>query len=324
MSGILKLFLSMSFSGGLLIAVLLLGQRFLRSSVSRQWQYYVWLLVILRLLLPFGPETNLLGETYQAVDRAIVRSASMPQPCDLPTPGAALERGSENADPPAQALTPAQPRQALLPLLIEYMWLIWLGGALGLLIRKATVYQGFVRYIRAGLTPVSDMARLDRIAAAAERAGIHRPVELCVNPLISSPLLIGLFRPCIVLPRADIPEEDLQYIALHELTHYKRWDMLYKWLVQVTVCLHWFNPLVHLMGREIARACEFSCDEAVLAKVGCNHAQDYGKTLLDAMAAVGKYRESPGAVSLSENTKLLKERLGAIMRFRKDPGLLVF
>ena len=58
-----------------------------------------------------------------------------------------------------------------------------------------------------------------------------------------------------------------------------------------TVCLHWFNPLVHLMSREIIKACEFSCDEAVLAKMGYDNAQDYGKTLLDAMATVGKYKE---------------------------------
>lgn len=71
----------------------------------------------------------------------------------------------------------------------------------------------------------------------------------------------------------------------------------------VTVCLHWFNPFVHLMSQEITKLCEFSCDEAVLAKVGYTNAEDYGKTLLDAMAAVGKYKESSGAVTLSENKK---------------------
>ena len=166
------------------------------------------------------------------------------------------------------------------------------------------MYQSFVRYIHAGLDPVSDIEILDRLSCAAERASVKKPVELCVNPLISSPLLLGFFRPCIVLPRADIPEKDFQYIVLHELTHYRRRDLFYKWLVQVTVCLHWFNPLVYLMSREIAGACEFSCDEAVLAKMGSGSAQEYGKTLLDAMAAVGKYRENFGVVTLSENVQL--------------------
>lgn len=313
MSAVLKVFLSMSCSGGLLILVLLLGKCFWKDKVSRQWQYYIWLVVILRLLLPFGPEITLLGRTYQAVEQAITQAAPLPQteiPGDGPAPGFAPVREDQPGD------------ADIIVLLAEYIWLIWLAAALGLLIRKATVYQSFVRYIHAGMTPVSDMEMLDRLAIAAEEAGIQRPIELCVNPLISSPLLTGFFHGCIVLPSAELSEKDLQHIVLHELTHYKRRDMLYKWLVQTVVCLHWFNPLVHLMSREITDACEFSCDEAVVARLGCGSAQEYGQTLLNAMAAVGRYRENLGAVTLSENKKLLKERLGAIMNFKRKSAAI--
>lgn len=330
MNAVLKIFLSMSFSGGLLILTLLLGKRFLKDKISRQWQYYIWLLVILRLLLPFGPETSLMGKTYQAVDQAITQTALSPRQESPPAvPGEALApavnvKEEEPENRPAQDWTAVSPHQDIGAWFANHIWLIWLVAALGLLIRKITIYQGFVRYIHAGMVPVSDVEMLDRLSAAAERMGIQTPVELCVNPLISSPLLIGFFHPCIVLPSADVSEADFQYIALHELTHCQRRDMFYKWLVQITVCLHWFNPLVHLMSREITSACEFSCDEAVLAKMGRDHAQDYGKTLLDAMAAVGKYRESPGAVTLSENKQLLKERLGAIMNFKKKSTAIRF
>ncbi len=325
MNAVLKIFLSMSFSGSLLILALLLGKRFLKDKISRQWQYYIWLVVVLRLLFPFGPEVSLLGKTYQAVDQAITQTAPFPpqQQSPLTTPGGNLapvigtEQSNRSMNSPTEDLTTVHPFQEIGTLLTDQVWLIWLAAAVVLLIRKATVYQSFIRYIKAGLTPVSDIEILDRLFITAEQAGIKRPVELCVNPLISSPLLIGFFHPCIVLPNADISKKAFQYIVLHELTHYKRRDMFYKWLVQITACLHWFNPLVHLMSREIAKACEFSCDEAVLAKVGSGNAQDYGKTLLDAMAAVGKYKENLGSVTLSENKKLLKERLGAIMKFQK-------
>lgn len=311
MTEALKVFLSMSVSGGVLILILLLGKRLLKDKISRQWQYYIWLAVILRLLLPFGPETSLMGTACQAIRQA----APLPQQqalLDLPdsSPIPEAEQGITGAEPPIAA-----ENMGTLP--VQYLWLIWLAAALGLLIRKVTVYQGFIRYLKAGLTPVSDMEMLDLLAATAERAGVKRAVELCVNPLVSSPLLMGFFRPCIVLPSADVSPTDFQYIVLHELTHYKRGDMFYKWLAQATVCLHWFNPLVHLMSREITRDCEFSCDEAVLAKTGDGSAQEYGKTLLDAMAAVGKYQENPGPVTLSENKQLLKERLGAIMNFKR-------
>lgn len=316
MNTALKVFLSMSCSGGLLILVLLLGKRFWKDSLSRQWQYYIWLIVVLRLLLPFGPEISLMGKAYQAAGQAI--SAPLPRQSPANAPGDVSAAGAERPVETESPTPPPSQRAGALP--AESVWLVWLAAALGLLIRKITIYQGFVRYIRAGWTPVSDRELLDRLSAAAERAGVRKPVELCVHPMISSPLLMGFFRPCIVLPSADLPETNFQYTVLHELTHYRRLDMFYKWLVQLTVCLHWFNPLVHLMCREIARDCEFSCDEAVLARAGSGGAPDYGKTLLDAMAAVGRYREHPGAVTLSENKRLLKERLGAIMNFKKKSG----
>ena len=326
MNAVLKIFLSMSVSGSLLILALLLGKQFWKDKISRQWQYYIWLVVVLRLLLPFGPEVSLMGKAYQAADQAISQAAPLPPPQQSPrnasggdlTPAVWAEQHNETANSPADDITTVHPFQNIGTMPANYIWLMWLAAALGLLIRKITIYQGFVQYIKAGLAPVSDVERLDELSIAAKQSGIKKPVELCVNPLVSSPLLIGFFHPCIVLPGADIPEKDFQYIVLHELTHYKRRDMLYKWLVQITVCLHWFNPLVHLMCREITRACEFSCDEAVLAKTGSGSAQDYGKTLLDAMAAVGRYKENLGAVTLSENKQLLKERLGAIMRFKKQ------
>ncbi len=326
MNTVLKVFLSMSCSGALLILALLLLKQCLKNKISRQWQYYVWLAVILRLLLPFGLEVSLLGNIYQAVDQAITETApSLQQPSssipeNTPTSAVQTAPDSEQDSPPTKDFTPTRPFQDLEALLLSPIRLVLLVlpvVTLSLLIRKITLYQGFSQYIRAGWTLVSDTELLDRLSLASEQLSIKRPIELAVNPLISSPLLIGFFHPCIVLPSTDIPEKNFQYILLHELIHYKRRDIFYKWLVQITCCLHWFNPFVYLMRREITKTCELSCDEALLAKIGGDCAQEYGKTLLDAMAAVGKYKENPGAVTLSENKQLLKERLDAIMNFKK-------
>lgn len=331
MNILLKMFLSMSFSGSLFILLLLAGKRFLKDKISRQWQYYIWLIVVVRLLLPFGPETNLMGKAYQIIDQAITHSVSLPQQ-QLPSgntnafnvPASGMEHGNQNTVNPKDDSISSHPIGDILSLFSNHVWLIWLMVALILLVQKVTAYHSFIRYVKAGLNPVSNVEQLDRLSVIAEQTGRKRPVDLCVNPLVSSPLLIGFFRPYIVLPSADIPEKDFQYIVLHELTHYKRRDMFYKWLVQITVCLHWFNPLVYLMRREITKACEFSCDEAVLSKMGYDNAQDYGKILLDAMAAVGKYKESLATVTLSENKQLLKERLGAIMNLKRKSKATLF
>ncbi len=269
-----------------------------------------------------------MGKTCQAIEQTITQAApsfEMQNPFhtreNVLNPTVSLTPESGNSSSPAEESATAHPFQDILSLLFHQAWLIWLVVALGMLIRKITIYQSFIRYINVGLVPVSDIRILDKLSIIAEQECIKKPVELCINPLVSSPLLIGFFHPCIVLPGMDISEKDFQYIVLHELTHYKRRDIFYKWLVQVAVCLHWFNPLVHLMSREITNACELACDEAVLAKIGYNNAQSYGKTLLDAMAAVGKYQENPGVATLSENKQLLKERLDAIMNFKKKSKL---
>ena len=74
----------MSFSGTILILALLVGKRFWQDKISRQWQYYIWLVVILRLLLPFAPEWNLM-ETARGTNGQVQSHTAMPsqtQPAD--------------------------------------------------------------------------------------------------------------------------------------------------------------------------------------------------------------------------------------------------
>lgn len=328
MNDVFKVFLSLSLSGSLIILLMFFCGRFWKDRISRQWQYYIWLIVLARLLLPFTPEQNLMGYMFQNIDRMMIQAYTVSPP---PTESSLQDMDYESStyrksdrsreNQPFLQAADEQPVQDISALLAGKLWLVWLVTAFVLLMRKITIYQSFVRYVKAGQTLVSDIALLDRLSVLAGQTGIKKPVELCVNPLISSPLLVGFSRPCIVLPDTDISEKDFRYTVMHELTHYRRRDMFYKWLVQVVVCLHWFNPLVYLMSRKINKACEFSCDEAIIARLDSGSAQEYGRTLLNAMVKAGSYKESLASVTLNENKEMLKERLGAIMRFKKKSKL---
>jgi len=200
---------------------------------------------------------------------------------------------------------------------------VWLVVALLLFVRKVTIYQSFVRYIKAGCVELLNMADLERFGKIVEQSNIRGMVGIYTNSLISSPMLIGFFRPYIVLPTLDISESDFKYTVLHELTHYKRGDMFYKWLVQLTICLHWFNPLVYLMGRKIEDSCELSCDEAVIRNLDYHGIRAYGNTLLNALNIGGEYRNSISSVTLSENKKILEERLNMIKKFKRKSRFVV-
>lgn len=316
MREILKAAAALSLSGSLTVLALLLARRI--PGTSRRWQYYIWLIAVFRLVLPLSPENSPVGALFReeapALPEAVFVSPGSP-PFAAGNPAAPASPEIPVAGTEAESLR--------MPDMAEALALLWLGGALVLLVRKATAYRSFQRYVRAGCREVDAPALLDRLARAGEELGVRRPVELYENPLMASPMLLGLVRPGIVLPSAALSEEDFRYTALHELTHYRRRDLLYKWLVQLTVCLHWWNPLVWGMAREIDRACELACDEAVLRVLEPEERRAYGDTLLRALESGGGYHAAPGAVSLGENAELLKERLGAIMNFRKPAGRTV-
>lgn len=311
MTDILRMVLSLSLSGGLLIAVLLLCRPLYRERFSKRWQYYIWLLVLVRLLLPVAPEGNLMALVFQPEEPIRVE-----QP-----------EGSYDGTPSEQAA----PEQADIPAVIqetslgtraaENLWIVWIGTAVLLAARKMIIYQRFVRQVRTGWETVSDPSVLERLARLGDRLDLRRPVELHTNPQLSSPMLMGVFRPCIVLPGTAVPEGDLDHILLHELTHYRRRDLLYKWLLQLTLCLHWFNPLVWVMRREVERACELACDEAVLEMLPPQEHRAYGDTLLRSLETGGQGKISAAAVTLTEGGRRMKERLGAIMKYKDRKNL---
>ena len=373
MPELLKTLLSLSLSGTLLILLLLLLRPVYRNRLSKRWQYYIWLLVIARLLLPLTPETSLMGTLFRQVELQIERSAagvsvsasigthdtgntdsnteplvdekdtaindtgSLTSPTDTSEPGttsptvaeadtsglgtntADTKTATDNYPQPATGTMKNKLTFVISENTIRTICILWLVVALLLFVHKITVYQSFAKYVTAGSKPVDDIALLERFGQIIAKSHVNSTLDLCTNSLVSSPLLIGFLHPRIVLPTTDLSEDDFYYTILHELTHYKRRDIFYKWLVQLTICLHWFNPFVYLMEHEISRSCELSCDERVIMTLSDKSRKSYGDTLLNAIGTGGSYKDTLASVTLNESKELLKERLNAIMKYRKIP-----
>lgn len=307
MSGLLYMILTMSLAGSLLAAVLLLGESMWGRRMRLSWQYYLWLIVFARLLIPVSilapaPDLPELQVQAAAADPGQQLSADVDLPGLPAAPAApayadwlaAVEGRSEEAWP---------------QVLVQVLALVWIGGAVGLAVQRLTAYRSFVRCLRAGMEPVADTELLDCAADLAGQLHIRQPVEICVNPLASSPMLIGWKQPCIVFPELPDSRKEFECSVLHELVHWKRCDHIYKWIVQAAVCVHWFNPLIHYVCKRTSRLCELSCDEQVMHILGRGGTAAYGAALLNAMAGVHSCRAASGTLELSENKRLLKERL---------------
>ena len=312
MNEFIKILLSLSVSGTLLILLIWGLKPLYKNKFSKRWQYYIWIIAALRFLLPFTPNTTIVGSLFEKFVSTTITN-EIPAAPNVPVP----------SNPSNSKTEPIQTNRDITTIvkhepfdLYVCLFLIWSAPALVLFVRKITVYQSFIQYIKAGNKEVSDIKTLNLLSGCEEKLNIKTRVELSCNPLIAAPLLIGFFRPSIVLPARKLEDKELSYIFLHELVHYRQRDMFYKWLIQIVVCAHWFNPFVYLLMREVNRSCELSCDEKVISTFDAEARREYGDMLISFLKSSNLYKGSLASVTLTEGTEQLKERLAAIMNFR--------
>ncbi len=312
MNEFIKILLSLSVSGALLLLLILGLKPLYKNKFSKRWQYYIWIVVALRFLLPFTPDNAIVGSLFEKFDTAAITN-EIPASPNVPVPAGT---GNNKAEPiqTNREITTAAMREPFNKYVC--LFFIWSALALVLFVRKVTVYQGFIQYIKAGNKEISDIKILNLLSDCEEKLNIKTRVELSCNPLIASPMQIGFFRPRIILPVGELEDKKLSYIFVHELTHYKQKDMFYKWLIQIAVCAHWFNPFVYLLEKEVNKSCELSCDEKVISVLDDTARREYGDTLISFLKSNNLYKSSLASVTLSEGAEQIKERLGAIMNFK--------
>lgn len=316
MSEFMKTLLSLSLSGTLLL-LLIGGLKLLyKNKFSKHWQYYIWLIVVLRLLLPFTPNTTIVGSLFEkAYETNIINI--IPTSPEIP-----VNTNMDNIEKETDKEIITAPIVYHSLSIYVCLFFVWLIMALILFVRKITVYQSFIQYVKASNTEVSELKILNLLSDCEEKLNIKTTVELYQNALIASPIMIGFFRPSIILPTGKADNKELVYIFTHELIHYKNKDMFYKWLIQIVVCIHWFNPFVHFLEKEINKACELSCDETVISLLDDKAKQEYGDTLISFLKSNNLYKNSLASVTLTEGAEQLKERLGAIMSFKKKSTII--
>ena len=329
MNETLQTIFSLSLSGSLL-ALLLFGLRpLLRHKTSKAFQYYIWLLVLLRLVIPLsfaGSAMDLFFGQSPVTQSAIGANTA---PADAPksifnpvatanlAQSAAADITSASSQGNSPKAAPAKP-SGIGAFLRQHQTTLWLLGVILHFGWFSVSYLLFSRKIKRTVIPPHPK---DRALFLKLRGRAH--IRLYCSRYVSTPMLIGVFSPSIIIPPLAFAQNNLQeefrHILIHELTHYARRDLLYKWFVVFAGSLHWFNPLMIPIRKEINRACELSCDEAVLSRLRAEERPRYGETLL----ALAKTRRLPAGIvttTMYEEKHNLKERLLHIMGYQKTPA----
>lgn len=146
------------------------------------------------------------------------------------------------------------------------------------------------------------------------------------NDTIASPLVSGLIAPRIYLPtRMDFSNAELlRHILCHETMHIRRKDNWLKTIMLITLCIHWFNPLVWIMSRYLASDLEMACDEAVLHLYNCNDdAEEAKKNYAFSLLAMAISGSRPTLLYSAFSKTEVEKRIQNILHYQKASALLL-
>jgi len=148
-----------------------------------------------------------------------------------------------------------------------------------------------------------------------QKMGIAKEIPIYIAPYISTPFIYGSFKPRIVLPNIKFTSEELRYVFLHELTHWKRHDLWFKGLMLFINAIHWFNPLAYLARHDIDRFCEQSCDESVTKSMNSQEKRRYCKLILSVLWNAADQKNHLSSVyAFSNKRKHLERRINMILK----------
>jgi beta-lactamase regulating signal transducer with metallopeptidase domain/Tol biopolymer transport system component len=306
-----------------LVVVLFGIDLLLRKRVRAVFRYCIWLLVLVKLILPptlslptgIGywvpdrvPTGFVVPEHFVDIDRFEATGRplpSSPQPSGamLPVePSAIVVEPDGPTMPAAMHLPPITGKAVLL--------LFWLAGVLAF----AVVLAQRIRFVR-GLVASGTAAQgplLDLLEACRRQVGVRGRVELRTSEALSSPAVCGLLRPTILMPGSLVDKlspDGLKATLIHELAHIKRADLWVNAVQTLLQVVYFYNPFVWLANAMIRRTCEEAVDETVLVALG-GRASDYSNTLIN-ISEMAFWKADFGLrlVGVAESKKALKRRI---------------
>jgi bla regulator protein BlaR1 len=308
--------LSWSLMASGVIVLTLAMREILKRKVKKVWINALWLIVLVRLLVPILPSSAMsLFNLWGRIDSIspIVSNENTVVDTELEAPSfyfveneavlPKIEKTSqEKAIPLANNhLTNRISKQPILFVL----WFVGITVVLGYFIIG---YYQMKKKINQ-LEVVKDKETLALLANLKEMLHIKAEIKLVKGEY---PFIFGLIRPVICISD-HFTREDARMMLLHELMHFKYKDNVLTYLHIAALAVHWFNPLVWIAIKLMKHDMELACDERVLG-IGTNKKQ-YANTLLK--VALKPQKEIYWVQGMGENTKQIKTRLLLIATFKE-------
>ena len=301
--------IQVSLTTSVVIGLLLLLLPLIHKNYSARWRYLVWLVLAVRLLIPYSPSLPQAPIEITPPEQQIAFQAPAQNTGAMPVV-------SQTSAPPVSEAQTGTAEAASTVTLEEILAAVWAGGIVLFLLYHLTGYLLFKRSVLRFARPAADSRILTIFRDVKAEMNVSRAIGLLTCKKVQSPMMTGFFRPVLLLPDWDYSDTELMLILKHELIHYQRRDIWYKLILIGTNAVHWFNPLVYLMTAVSNRDIEMACDSQLIGGASVAYRKRYSETILTAVHK-GNRRQTVFSTYFYGGPKTMKERFSNIFDMRK-------
>ena len=288
---IFKAFLLTSLVGTALTLLLTAIKPITRKFLSSKWHYYLWLIVLVAMIVPF--------RFTEPVNQQLNENITIYSPIQEFSHSGVEEIVLEPED---NQLSIIESLKLYVDSKAHILAMIWMAGACLMFLSKLLSY---------GLFMVELRKNSEEISCPELKRFTDKNIITRAGDKFSSPLMVGVFRPTLLLPNVSMTEEQLGNVLSHEMIHYRRKDILYKWFVCLVKCVHWFNPVIYYVSKQVDIECEISCDADVVKNMSDEEQTRYIDTIITLLAA-GNRKPVTITTGMVSDKKTLQRRFTMI------------
>lgn len=292
----------------ILIILLLAARRLFQNSITPRMRYNLWFLLLGLLAVPFIPVqpqffslSGFFQNTAFSPARKFLREPSYFYLSDTPNLLYDVSIAVSRNVPSGLTL---------------FLYVLWISG---ILIMAFFLSKSILRFcvLKKSAQPLQNPAVRRLYRKCLVEMNIRKPLPVYSTVFLKSPVIAGLFKPCIYLPirlLSGCTEKELRFMLLHELFHYRYKDALVNCFRTLAGILYWFNPFVWIALREMKNDREIACDTSVLNMLEESAYKDYGKTLIDFSETISVF---PFVSGISGSMKQMQKRISNIAAYKK-------
>ena len=312
-----------SLMASILVGFILCIKVLFRNKLTPRWQYMLWIVLMIRLLLPWSPDSSY--SIYSLLSYSSSVSEVIPK--NMPATEnivniesdrkVELESNSKmvtkTSEPEVKVSSEKQTTFSLYKLALY----VWLAGVIILAAITFLTNRRLYSYIKKQ-PDITDEQVTTVFNRCKQSMKMKKAVSLRLAGKIASPTVFSFFRPKVLLSKKHMKvlnEQQLQYVFYHELAHIKRNDVAVNWIMYSLILLNWFNPILWYAYFCMREDQELACDAYALTFIDKEEQIAYGHTIITLLEHYSY--QVPSLANLSRNKRSLKRRIIMIKKFQK-------